>query len=256
MKNRKEQNRIEGIAGRGILTGICFLTALLIAGCGEAVPDLNDEQTNLVGEYAANVLLKYDSNHRQRLMSEEEIKKEEERRAAWEVRIPSEEDPEVPEKPSNPSKPEQGTGEKLPAEYGKLEDFYDFTDEVGIEYTGYSVCASYLDGQADVPLTLDAATGKEILVLKFLLKNNSDALQKVDLIKRNDSYRVTVNGNYSRTPLTTFLLDNELSTFQGELMPGDSREVVLLTEIEQGTEISSLTLRLKNESMESTILLK
>lgn len=255
MKNRKGQNRIEGIAGRGILTGICFLTALLIAGCGEAVPDLNDEQTSLVGEYAANILLKYDSNHRQRLMSEEEIKKEEERRAAWEVRIPSADDPEVPEKPSNSSKPEQGTGEKQPAEYGKLEDFYDFTDEVGIEYTGYYVCSSYLEGQADVPFTLDAAQGKEILVLKFLLKNNSDALQKVDLIKRNDFYRVTVNGNYSRTPLTT-LLDNDLSTFRGELMPGASQEIVLLTEIEQGTEISSLTIRLKNESSESTILLK
>lgn len=253
MKNRKGQNKIEGAAGRVILMGLSFLMALLITGCGETVPDLNDEQTNLVGEYAANVLLKYDSNHRKRLMSEEEIKKEEERRAAWDVRIPPAEDPEVPEKPVKPSG--QEAGEKQPTEYGKLEDFYDFADEVGIEYTGYYVCSSYLEVQDDVPLTLDASQGKEILVLKFQLKNNTDALQKVDLMRRNDSYRVTVNGDYSRTPLTT-VLDNDLNTFQGSLMPGASQEIVLLTEIEQGTQISSLKIRLKNESKESTVLLE
>lgn len=258
MKNRNGKNKIEGAVRGGILTGISFLTAMLISGCGETMPDLSNEQINLVGEYAANVLLKYDSHHRGRLMSEEEIEKEMARRAAWEVKIPSAEDPETSKKPSEtskPSEPGQEAGEKPPVEYGKLEDFYDFTDEVGIEYTGYDVCTSYLEGLDDTSLALDAAPGKKILVLKFLLKNNSDALQQIDMLRRNDSYRVTVNGDFSRTPLPTLFLDNDLSTFQGALMPGASQETVLLIEIDQGTQISSLTIRLKNEEKESTILL-
>lgn len=239
---------------RGVLAGACLFTALMLGGCGAAFPNLSDQQLDQAGEYAANLLLKYDSNNRRRLLSEEEMAKEEQRRAAWAVKPVDEEALPETEQTGNPAIGDTETGEEKPTVYGKLEDFYEFPQEIGIEYTGYEVGKSYPADQSSF-FSLDAAAGKEILALKFRLTNRGEGAQKIDLMNRQGSYRVTVNGSYSRAQLTT-LLDNDLATYQGTLLPGAAQELVLLIEIEQGTEISSLSIRLKNDAIESTIRLE
>lgn len=47
---------------------LCGITAsLLMTGCG-AMPDLTQEETELISEYAVGVLLKYDKSHGSRLV--------------------------------------------------------------------------------------------------------------------------------------------------------------------------------------------
>lgn len=45
------------ISGAAVLLAITFMT-----GCGNAIPELNDQQQELVVEYAAGMALKYDVN--------------------------------------------------------------------------------------------------------------------------------------------------------------------------------------------------
>ena len=44
-----------------------LMVALLTAGCGE-MPDLTQEETDLIAEYAAGILLKYDRDQVNRLV--------------------------------------------------------------------------------------------------------------------------------------------------------------------------------------------
>ncbi len=47
-----------------------------LAGCGEnAIPDMTDEQVKMIGEYVAVTMMKYDANHRSRLVDLPEDKK-------------------------------------------------------------------------------------------------------------------------------------------------------------------------------------
>lgn len=247
--------RLKALRKKGLMAGLAFLSAVTLGACGGDFPELNDQQIDEAGEYAANLLLKYDSDHRRRLLSIEEMKKESDRRDAWLVKLPEEEKEEIlkPEE-TKPSQDSQGIKPEEQKKYGRLEDFYDFQDGIAIQYLGFTVCSSYPEDSSSF-FSLDASEGKEILVLRFELSNSGEAAQQVDLMNRKGSYRITVNGDYTRGQLTT-LLENDLATYQNKLTPGEKQEVVLLTEIEKGTEIQNLVLRLKNDSIESTILLK
>lgn len=253
IKNWKHNsNGIHTAIGRGFLAGALLLAALPFAGCGSRLPNLNDGQMDQVAEYAANLLIKYDSNNRMRLMSEEEMQKEEEKRAAWDVPYPSAEPTESPEDPKGSEN--QGSEEKPdvpPVQYGALEDLFELPSGVGIQYTGYFTSERYPDDLTG----FDASAGMEILALQFVLQNDTDATQNIDLLNQDITYRITVNGSNTSSQMLT-MLDNDLATYQGKIPSGDSLELVLLTEIEEGTEVNSLTMRGKKADGESTILLK
>lgn len=247
-KNRK--------CGRVLYTGAALMLACLLGGCGGDFPQLSDEQMDAAGEYAANLLLKYDSDYRRRLMTLEEMEKESQKRAAWAVKPPAEEGTQEQQPVEIIPQPGDNTG-GLPdtgIKYGTLEDYFAFPDGVDIRYTGYRVCNSYPEDQSSF-FSLDASAGKDILAIEFELSNQGEAAQTIDLMNRKGSYRITVNGSYSRSQLTT-LLDNDMATFQGRVLPGEVQQLVLLAEIDEGMEVSTLTIRLKNDAIESTIQLK
>ena len=91
--------------------------------------------------------------------------------------------------------------------------------------------------------------------MKFLLTNGSEGSQQIDLTSQKNTYRITVNETYSRTSLPTFL-ENDLTNYQGKLMPGASEELVLLIEVESDTVVSSMKMRVKNDQIAYTILLE
>ena len=51
---------------------LCVM-ALGMTACGNEIPDLTEAESQRVGEYAAVTLLKYDANHRSRLVDPENV---------------------------------------------------------------------------------------------------------------------------------------------------------------------------------------
>lgn len=228
--------------------------ALLMTGCGAVLPDMTDEQADLIGEYAAITLLKYDANSRSRLvdLSKVEEKAEPETPAVQEStpaqESTSEESSDVPETPVIDNRnPNNGGADSV-------ESVLELPEGVTVEYAGYEVCQDYQDGSQY--FVLEASEGKQLLVLYFNLKNVSGMAQDIDLLSGRSSYRVTVNGSYTRSVLTT-MLDNDLSTYMGSIADGGAEEVVLLLEVdtEQADNIQTVSLQLKNESKTYTIKL-
>ena len=180
------------------------------------------------------------------------MQKEEEKRAAWDVQYPSAEPTESPEDPKgSESQVSEVKPDVPPVQYGALEDLFELPSGVGIQYTGCFTAERYPDDLTG----FDASAGMEILALQFVLQNDTDATQNIDLLNQDITYRITVNGSHTSSQMLT-MLDNDLATYQGKIASGDGLELVLLTEIEEGTEVSSLTLRGKKADGESTILLK
>lgn len=235
-----------------------ILTAFVISmtGCGSAMPEVTDEQMNVIGEYAAVQLLKYDADSRSRLVDAETIEKEEKRQAAWEAARQKE--------PAATPEPE-GMGEvddtpvveaegQTADSVASLEEYFGLPQGINMVYSGYQVAESYPEGGTEEFLALDAAEGKKLLVLSFRIENATDSEQSVDLFAKNASYRVTVNGNYTRSALTTMLL-NDMSTYISTLPAHGSEELVLLVEVEETVidNLTSIVINLKNESKLYTI---
>lgn len=222
---------------------VMCLTALLLSGCGAVMPDMTDEEASAIGEYAAIKLLKYDASSRSRLVDFAQLEEQGPTRQP-EVRPSEPEQPSAPE-PETPVIDNTAAGETS-AE--SMESFLELPEGLRLIYTGYEQSSNYQEDPSSY-FALEASEGKELLILHFSMQNDSDGGQPVDLFDSKATYRVTVNGNYSRTALTT-MLSNDLTTYMGTVSAGGAEDVVVLIEVEPEKmgSVDSLTLNLKKGS--------
>lgn len=240
--------------------GILFLIscmALSIVGCGNAIPDMTDEQMDVIGEYAAITLLKYDANNRSRLVDLSEYEeKAEEIITQPEVQEPSQES----EEPGSIGNPEDGENENTPVivepVITTMEEVLSLPAGVTVTYQGMDTCDSYPETQSeDAFFYLEASAGKKLVVLKFLIENQSAEVQNIDFLHAENSYRLKAEDNYVRNALTTMLLD-DMASYIGTLQPGDTQELVLLFELDEQSAEQSLNFTVKNGENSYTISAK
>ena len=158
-----------------LLTGM----ALMMAGCGNAIPDMTDEQLQAVGEYTAMLLLSHDVNYRSRLVDIETLITEE--AGPFEQETPQ--DTPAPEETPAPGNvgmdPTQDTpvidltGEQGNEEQSvvSLEEALGLSGQLTLSYTGHEITDSYpQDESAEEYFTVDAEDGNQLLVLHFTLQ--------------------------------------------------------------------------------------
>ena len=101
---------------------------------------------------------------------------------------------------------------------------------------------------------MNATEGNKLLVLKFQAENLSDGENSLDIAQSGTRFKIVVNGT-EKNALTTMLL-NDLAYYQKTLNAGESQEVVLICEIPESEEVSSLGLVMKNEETSTEISLE
>lgn len=235
---------------KNIVCGALLCTMMLsMTACGNEIPDLTEEESQRVGEYAAVTLLKYDANNRSRLVDPEMVIAKLEKEAAKEEAKVEETGNTDTTEVTMPTAQEDITA--------SMEDFFGLPEGVGITYEDYMVADSYPeDGATDEYFALDASAGKKLLVLRFRLTNGTEQEEKIDLLNTNSRYIITVNDSIRANALTT-MLPNDMSTYAETLEPGQDQELVLLLEVNEDVAgaVQAIALHLKNASNEYTIQL-
>ncbi len=230
---------------------VVLLSATTMAGCGNAIPEMSEQQRELVVEYAVGVLLKHDWNYGTRLVDFSKVQEsdpeemspesggEQEAAQAQEETEPDVSDVEVVD----------NTG------YASIEDFLK-SDPVHFTYTGYETVDFYPDEGEGIYFMMNATEGNKLLVLKFQAENPSGAETALDIAQSETRFKIVVDGE--RKNAMTTMLSNDLAYYQGTLAAGESRELVLICEIpeEQATALSSLEIFMRNADGTATIPLQ
>lgn len=234
--------------------GIC------LTGCGNAIPEMTPQQQELVVEFAASELLKFDQKHATKLVPLEIIQEVEESNQADSSSL------EVKEEPSADAVKENGE-EGIPADEAtvidqtqeespqSVDEFLELTG-VSIAYAGHELTDSYPPVAADdVFFFMSATENNKLLVLKFQVENISGGDMELDFARRQTRYKIVVNGS-EQNALTTMLL-NDMAYYKGTLAAGESVELVLVGEVsnEQADQITSLELTMKSVDDSATISL-
>ena len=229
--------------------------ALTMTACGNEIPNLTEEESQRVGEYAAVTLLKYDANNRSRLVDPEIVIAKLEKDAAKEAQ--RQESAKSEEKTEGTTASEIETPAALEDITSSLEEFFGLAEGVTLTYKDYQVADSYPeDGSTDDYFALDASAGKKLLVLNFELTNGTAQEENIDFLSTASRYIITVNDSTRGNALTT-MLPNDMSTYSERLSPGETQGLVLLLEVNEdmANAIRSISLHLKNASNEYTIQL-
>lgn len=236
---------------------VAGVAALMLTGCAGEV-ELSEEDTVRVAQYAADLVLKYDNNYKERLLTLEE-----QAEAREKLRLAAEKDEKLQEllEKKNNAKTEKdtgktGSGTNNGGTEGEIQEedavMYALNDVVQVEgftfqNNGYDVLNEYPEVSGDgnnISMELTAASGKKLLVVKYGITNTTDAKAECNLFDKDISAKVVVNGNINADSMITMLL-NDFSTLKADIEPGITYEAVLVFEIpEEASNIQSLALRM------------
>ncbi len=228
--------------------------ALLMTGCGE-MPNLTQDETELISEYAVGVLLKYDTAHGRRLVDtsgyELEVEEPEPEEPVAEPEEPVEEDQQEPVvvDVSQDEEETQPTATSVEQYYG--------IPNIMITYQGCEIADSYPPtGEGDTLFfSMDATPGQQLLVLKFSAQNLSGEDQALNMLGYGATFRVSVNGEPSKGALATMLV-NDMQTYDSVIPANTSVDLVSIVEVPQGTNPGTIDFILRGGETDGTLHLQ
>lgn len=220
---------------KGKIIGVLAISACMLTGCIDSMPDMTEEQSELVAEYAADMLLKYSPNYHYRIADEEEV-------ASAEAEMETSQEEETMQEESQPSQDlsQTGMGETVSVDAeASVEDGaeYDLAaffgmDQFSIMYASCEVTDAYPNAESGVGFSVTAPQGYNLLVLHFDVENLGEEAAQCDLFDQISKVSVNVNDAGYVQALST-LLTNDLTTYMEDIPAGEVADAVVVVPVEQ-----------------------
>ncbi len=238
-----------------------ILCGIFLTGCNEVI-DLTDEESALIAEYAAEMLLKYDLGYEDRIVEgNKQVEKPAEMIESIEV-VPgtSQESTEEAiteiEDAVKPNVADMGEGD-AGTSVVKENDIAKIVGlpGVSITYKDYKFTNRYPeDNEYGSDINLEAQSGYQLLVIRFNVENITEDVVSVSLLDKMVDYRIVWNDSKTANSMLT-ILPEDLSTLEESLNPGKSQEAVLIFQISDGLrdELESLELMIQYGGVDNLI---
>ena len=214
-----------------------MLAVFCIGSCGcTQVIDLTDDETKLIAEYAADLLLSHDRGYEDRLQQgETEMEENTESEEMTDTEMTTEAVPQSTEI----------SDEKPPVTEGTLEDIAQIVGITGasIRYQDYEIVKQYpTSNEGENAVQLDAPEGYQLLVLRFAVSATQEQQADISLMDQNIDYQLVCNDNLAAKPMLT-ILTNDLTTLEMSMSPGQEKRAVLVFQIADTQQLDSMELR-------------
>lgn len=243
---------------------VAVITACAMVGCGNAIPEMTEEEQAQICEYAASLLLSHDKNYMSNIMSDEDIAAERERleRIATlkeEALAQKEAEEQAAQAAEAEKDAETSSGDGVADEpaYCDIDEFLEL-DGINIEYSGYEVCDNYPStvSMNDWQGVCSASPGNSLVVFYFDVFNDSGYDYYLDMLSSDVRFTFKINGNISKAALTTLLTD-DLIMYRGTIPFETSVKTVIVIEMstDDAQSISSVVMKIHHNGNNAETLL-
>ena len=240
---------------------LCVLVSLLfilsLTGCAVEY-NLSEQDTNLVAESMAGLLLKYDINYSEQALS---LPKTE---APVDVLPDASSDDMVDEdKVDNETTDIIDEGKLSEVEQSNIDEpviqEFSMTEVLGdtnfdIQYKEHGLYPTYPSDDVKTYFSLTPSKGKQLLVLTFSVKNITDESQSLNLMDSKVRFVLNINDSKTVNPLYT-VLENSLMFIDLEIDSQREEEVILVFEIDPD-DVDSSTFTASRDNMIYKVKLK
>ena len=161
---------------------LCVM-ALGMTACGNEIPDLTEAESQRVGEYAAVTLLKYDANHRSRLVDPEIVIAKLEKDAARETG--RQENAQTEEKPAESTASEAQAPTAQEDITTSLEDFFGLAEGVTLTTMLPNDMSTYVE-------TMAPGETQGLVLLLEVNEDMANGIQNISLRLKNTSNEYTI----------------------------------------------------------------
>ncbi len=225
------------------VTAALLLAAITMTGCGTKLYEMTDEEQQLVAEYSAYALSKYNVYQKDGMTSAKEEENTSETEES-ETETESESDTQT-----------GGTsGTTKPASDAQTAAAVSLADAIGykalnVTYTGVTKTDTYKEGSY---YSMEAGKGRNYAVMKFTISNPTGADVDVDLFTNARTYTARFSDGKDY-PAEGSFLTYSLTTYQGTLKPQESVDVVLLFKIPEDTACDDVSMSVFKDNVKSLI---
>lgn len=212
------------------MTMATIMLAMLMGGCAEEAYTLTEQEEDLIVNYSAHVVTKYNTYQKEGLAY------------VWPEDTEAIEDEQPETVTPDTQQTEQitvegGTQAEVPDDVVNNEEttyapnkatFTELFGGSGIEldYVGVRLASTYVEGS----YLLYPDDGKQFLVMGIDITNAGQADTRVDYLSDESDFQLILNGEV-KTPSEITLLMQDFSTFEAILKAGETRETILLFQI-------------------------
>lgn len=204
------------------LVAAAVSSACLLGGCGTAMYELTDEEQDIIVQYAAHALAKYNTYQKDGLTNAPE--EEEKQETASEQTTETQQT----ETENGDSQNTQTAGSDT-AQAGEQSHKISLAEAIGhgtdlnVSFTSAELTDRY---QTDETYSVTAPAGKTYLVMKFAVTNPGTEPVAVDSLNYGPEFSVKTGETEASAELT--ILPNDFSTYQGSIEAGQTIENVLI----------------------------
>lgn len=223
------------------LLAMAVSAMLLLGGCGTQMYSLSEDEENLIVQYSAQILGKYNLEQKDGIaaVTPETETTQEETQAGTQT----------PQKEDSVDST-QGTGDS-PESADQTQEVKTISiakaighaKNLKVSYKGYKVKNMYQEGDY---FAVTPDDGNKLIIMKFKIKNTGKKTVKLDTVSMDDPFYVCYDGK-NKVEESVSLGVQSLSSYEGKIKAGQSKTAVLLFQVPdaQAKKISDVQLFVK-----------
>lgn len=251
MRNKRYIKQVIGVA----LIGTCSIS---LCSCMGSL-NYTEEQEDVIANYAAEVVLKHDVEHKYNYYDSVSNKNfEEETTVVIEeeqttVSVPSV----IPDVPGEIVDNNDNTSHGI-SDSSSISTAFELPAGVNAEFTDYMITDVYPTESSKDVFVMKAVANSKLLVLKFKITNTNQTDVDVNFMANEKKYRGIVDDSKKYNAQLT-LLSDALNTYEGKISANSSKELVLIyqTQIDAKEDIKSIAVSVSSNTGEgNTVYLK
>lgn len=103
--------------------------------------------------------------------------------------------------------------------------------------------------------SISADKGKKLVIVSFAIKNNSSKAKKVNFVNKKVNYSITIGGkSYGQAKLT--IAEGDLLSFNEHIAAGESKKGVLVFEADSSVKLKDIAVKAVKDNKEASFNLK
>lgn len=226
-----------------------MIVSLAFTACG-SIEEASADNTDVIAEYTASLLLKYDRSYKEKLIDASYLKEQQP-----EAEDANNLDQDL-EHGKQENQNEQPGVEPIMNEESSYQEFAKLIDseDISIKYEKHGLYDSFPVEPEEYYFALEKKTGKKFCVVEFSITNNSSKKKNINLVKSEIIYELEIN-SIVYNPLLT-LLENDLQLLNADIQGNGSEIGHLVFEVPDDIIMKNMQLYASRESLKSKIELQ
>lgn len=235
-----------------LLIILISILAFSLTGCIKKYP-LTETDTNVVAEYMAGLLLKYDKNYSASLPGYHELDETTDTGSieydeADTVKL-SDDDKDESSKDRIDKASNSETVEYVLSEVMNVPDF-------DIQYVGYRFADTLPEDKTNRVFSIDAKEGYQFLVVDFSVENKTDTDRIFNLDNPNITYQLDIDKGAPYKPQTVLLENNLIFIKNINIKAGEKTSAILAFEVPKDKDMKEIVLNISGNEKTKSIKIK